>query len=77
MSFFDSSRSLLWSILSSQTDPPTFQNVDFTCGILTFFETNVFDPMMVFKTFGGSLGHILGALGGLLGALRVDFELPN
>merc|ERR1712078_909361 len=38
MSFFISSRSLLGSILSSQTDPPTIKNVDFTTAGVRFFE---------------------------------------
>ena len=45
-SFFDdvfiSSRSLLGSILSSQTDPPTFENVDFTVEILTCLKNQRF-----------------------------------
>ena len=32
---------------------------------------NVFDPMVVLKAFGGSLGVILGALGDFLEALWV------
>ena len=62
-------RSLSGSILSSQTDPPTSENVDFTMGILTFLKNNVFDPKMVLIAFWGSLGLLLGALGGILGAL--------
>ena len=39
---FISFRSLLWSILSSQTDPPTFKNGDFTMRILTFLKKQRF-----------------------------------
>ena len=42
MSFFISSRSLLGSILSSQTDPPTLENVDSTMDILTFLKNQRF-----------------------------------
>merc|ERR1712078_297882 len=40
--FFISSRSLLWSILSSQTGPPTII---------------IFDPTTVLEAFWGSQGH--------------------
>ena len=70
MSFFISSRSLLGSILSSQTDPPTLKNDGFMEGILAFLKINVFDPKMVLKAFWGSLGLLLEALGGPLGALK-------
>ena len=42
MSFFISSRCLLGSILSSQTDAPTLEHVDFTVGILTFLKISRF-----------------------------------
>ena len=40
--FFIFSRSLLGSMLSSQTDPPTLENVDFTMGILTLLKNQRF-----------------------------------
>merc|ERR1712115_506559 len=42
MSFFVSPRSVLGSILSSQTHHPTLQNVDFTLRILTFLKKQRF-----------------------------------
>ena len=65
---FISQESLWGSILSSQTDPPTLEIVNFTVGSLHFLKINVFDPKMVLRAFGGSLGLLLGALGGILGA---------
>ena len=38
-------------------------------GISTFSKNNVCDPMMVLEAFWASIGFLLGALGGLLGAL--------
>ena len=69
ISFFISSRNLLGSILSSQTDPPTLKNLDFRQEILIFVKNYDLDPKMVLKAFGGSLGLLVGALGGLLAAL--------
>ena len=68
-SFFDvvfiSSRSLLGSILNSQTDPPTLKNCDFLVALdalfFVFFLSSFFD--VVFYLLPEPLG--------------VDFELPN
>ena len=74
MSFFDSSRSLLGSILSSQTDHPTLQNVDFIMKILTFVKNQRFRSKDGFESVLGlpraPFGSSWGALGGLFGALR-------
>ena len=73
MSFFISSRNLLGSILSSQTDPPTLENVVFTIGILTFLKNQRFRSKDGFESVLGlsraPFGSSWGALGGLLGAL--------
>ena len=72
MSFFDSSRSLLGSILSSQTDHPTLQNVDFTMRILTFLKNQRFRSNDGFESVWGlsraPFGSSWGSPGGLLGA---------
>ena len=73
MMFFISSRSLLGSILSSQTDPPTLENVDFTLGILTFLKNQRFRSKDGFESvlglsrapFGSSWGYLGGSLGPL------------
>ena len=74
MSSFISSRSLLGSILRSQTDAPTFENVDFTMGILTCLKNQRFR----FKDgFESVLGLSRGPLGGsweLFGASRSTKE---
>ena len=62
-------RSLLGSIMSSQADLPTLKNLDFASAGARFLKNQSFDPMMVLKTFWGSLGLLLVALGGPLGAL--------
>ena len=73
MSFFISSRNLLGSILSSQTDPPTLGNVDFTMRILTFFKNQRFRPNDGFESVLGlsraTLGSSWGSLGNSLGPL--------
>ena len=73
MSFFISSRSLLGSILSSQTDPPTLENVDFTMEILTFLKNQRFRPKDGFESVLGlpraTLGSSWGSLGSSLGPL--------
>ena len=76
-SFFDVvfifSRSLLGSILSSQTDPPTLPNIDFILGIFTFWKNQRFRSndgfgnvlgfsRAPFESSWGSLGRLLGAL---------------
>ena len=62
-------RCLLGSILSSQADPPILKNLDFVTRELDFRKIKVWDLKMLFRMFWGSLGLILGALGGLLRAL--------
>ena len=57
-SLFSFSSSLLVSILSSQADPPTLKN-------------KVCDVKMFLMVFWGSLGLVLGALGGFLEALSM------
>ena len=73
MSFFISSRSLLGSILSSQTDPPTLENVDFTIGIFTFLKNQRFRPKDGFESVLGlsraPFGSSWGSLGSSLGPL--------
>ena len=73
MSFFDSSRSLLGSILSSQTDHPTLQIVDFTMRILTFLKNQRFRSKDGFESVLGlsraPFGSSWGALGSSLGPL--------
>ena len=72
MSFFISSRSLLWSILSSQTDPPTLKNYDFTSRILTFLKNHRFRSKdgfeSVFGALPGSFWELLGVPGELFRA---------
>ena len=60
------------SILSSQADPPTLKNLDFAWE-LDFRKIKVYDIKMLLTVFWGSLGLVLGALGGFLGALFVLF----
>ena len=62
------------SILSSQADPPTLKNLDFMGRELGFRKIKVFDLKMFLMVFGGSLGLVLGALGGFLGALLVPLR---
>ena len=73
MSFFDSSRSLLGSILSSQTDHPTLQIVDFTMRILTFLKNQRFRSKDGFESVLGlsraPFGSSWGSLGSFLGPL--------
>ena len=68
---FIPSRSLLGSILSSQTDPPTFKNHDFLCEILTFLENRRFRSNDGFEIVMGlcraPFGRSWGSPGGLLG----------
>ena len=59
------------SILSSQADPPTLKNLDFIRRELGFRKIKVCDLKMLLMVFWGSLGLVLGALGGFLGALLV------
>ena len=86
MSFFISLRNLLGSILSSQTDPPTFENVDVTFGILTFLKNQRFRPKDGFESAlelsratpgssWGSLGSSLGPLDRPKRASRFVLEL--
>ena len=70
---FIPSRSLLGSILSSQTDPPTLKNVGFIKGILQFVKNQRFRSKDGFGNVLGlsraPFGNSWVALGGLLGAL--------
>ena len=70
-SLFSFSSSLLVSILSSQADSPTLQNLDFAPAAARFIKIKVWDLKMLSNVFGGSLGLVLGPLGGCLGALLV------
>ena len=71
MMFFISSRSLLGSILSSQTDAPTFEDDDFILGIITFLKNRRFRPKDGFESvwalsrvpFGSSWGYLGSSLG--------------
>ena len=67
------SRSLLGSILSSQTDPPTLENVDFTTGIFTFLKNQRFRSKDGFESVLGlsraPFGSSWGSLGSSLGPL--------
>ena len=73
MSFFISPWGFLWSILSSQTDPPTFKNEDFTMKILTFLKNQRFRYKEGFESvlglsrapFGSSWGSLASSLGPL------------
>ena len=74
MSFFISSRSLLWSILSSQTDPPIIKNDDFMMAGARFLKNHNFQPKgkWFWKRFGSlsaSFWARLGLSGGLMGVL--------
>ena len=62
------------SILSSQADPPTLKNLDFMKRELGFQKIKVCDLKMLLMVFWGSLGLVLGALGGFLGALLVPLR---
>ena len=62
------------SILSSQADPPTLKNLDFMMRELGFRKIWVCDLKMLLMVFWGSLGLVLGALGGFLGALLVPLR---
>ena len=66
-------RNLLGPILSSRTDPPTLENVDFTLEILTFLKNQRFRSKDGFESVLGlsrpPFGSSWGALGKLLGAL--------
>ena len=62
------------SILSSQADPPTLKNLDFMRRELGFRKIKVCDLKMLLMVFWGSLGLVLGALGGFLGALLVPLR---
>ena len=62
------------SILSSQADPPTLKNLDFMWRGLGFRKNKVCGLKMLLMVFWGSLGLVLGALGGFLGALLVPLR---
>ena len=71
--FFISFRNLLGPILSSDTDPPTLENIDFTKEILTFLKNQRFRPKDGFESVLGlsraTLGSSWGSLGSSLGPL--------
>ena len=73
ISFFISFRSLLGSILSSQTDLPTLKNVDFMKAGARFLKNHHFRSKDGFESVLGlsrpPFGSSWGVLGGLLGAL--------
>ena len=62
------------SILSSQDDPPTLENLDFVSAGARFMKNQGWGLKMFLLVFGGSLGLVLGALGGFLGALLVPLR---
>ena len=62
------------SILSCQADPPTLKNLDFMERELGFRKIKVCDLKMLLMVFWGSLGLVLGVLGGFLGALLVPLR---
>ena len=64
-------------ILTSQAVPPTFKNLDFASARLDFQKIKVWDLVMLFRVFGGSLGLLFGAPGGVLGALLVLLGAPG
>ena len=73
MSFFIFSRSLLGLILNSQTDPPTFKNVDFPNRMFTCSRNQLFSIQKRFcNRFGVPSGSFWVILGGLLGALSAS-----
>ena len=65
------------SILNSQTDPPTLQNLGFMERDLDVRKIKVWDLKMLFRVFGGSLGLLFGAPGSVLGALVVLLGAPG
>ena len=73
ISFFISPRSLSGSILNSQTDPPTLENVDFTIEILAFLKNQCFRSKDGFESVLGlsraPLGSSRGSLGNSFGPL--------
>ena len=86
ISFFISFRSLLGSILNSQTDPPTFKNDGFMRAAARFLKNQHFRSKDGFESVWGlswaPFGSSWGSLGGSLGALhrpkrasRFDLEL--
>ena len=70
---FISSRSLLGSILNSQTDPPTFKNDGFMRAAARLLKNHHFRSKDGFESVLGlsrpPFGSSWGVLGGLLGAL--------
>ena len=66
---FSSSWSLFVSILNSQTDAPTLQNVDLLKGILTFLKNQHFRSKDGFKNVLGLSRAPFGSSWGSLGAL--------
>ena len=64
-------------ILTSQAVPPTLKNLDFASAGLDFRKIKVWDLVMLFRVFGGSLGLLFGAPGGVLGALLVLLGAPG
>ena len=60
------------SILSSQAGSPTLKNLGFMLTGAPFSKNQGLGSIkMLLMVFGGSLGLVLGALGGFLGALHV------
>ena len=70
-------------ILSSQTDPPTLENVDFTLEILTFLKNQRFRPQDGFESvfglswvrFGSFWGYFGSCLGLLFDKKNVEIRL--
>ena len=65
------------SILSSQTDPPTFENVDFTLEILTFLKNQRFRPKDGFESVLGLSRAPFGSSWGYLGSSLGPLDRPN
>ena len=77
MSFFISSRGLLWSILSSQTDPPTLKNADFPVAILTFLKNQRFRSKDGFESVWGLSRAPLGSSWEVLGSSFGPLDRPK
>ena len=65
------------SILSSQTDPPTFENVDFTLEILTFLKNQRFRPKDGFESVLGLSRALFRSSWGYLGSSLGPLDRPN
>ena len=76
-SLFSSSWSLLVSIFSSQADPPTLKNVDFTMRILTFLKNQRFRSKDGFESVWGLSRAPLGSSWESLGSSFGPLDRPK